>query len=96
MRSSSAPLAADPALFAAALVTSLLTAFYITRLLCLTFLGSSRAPDPAALESTDAVAAAAAHGVDHPQDAHAHGQAEREQHEVTHGPESLVLDPGPE
>ena len=83
--------AADPVLFAAALVTSLLTAFYITRLLCLTFLGSSRAPDPAALESTDAVAAAAAHGVDHPQDAHAHGQAEREQHEVTHGPESLVL-----
>ena len=83
--------AADQALFAAALVTSLLTAFYITRLMCLTFLGSSRAPDPAAVESTDAVAAAAAHGVDHPQDAHAHGQAEREQHEVTHGPESLVL-----
>src|SRR4051812_44605542 len=84
-------LAANPILFAAALGTSLLTAFYITRLMCLTFLGTSRAPDPAALESADAVAAAAAHGVDHPQDAHAHGQAERVQHEVTHGPESMVV-----
>ena len=36
-------LAADPILFAAALGTSLLTAFYITRLVCLTFLGTSRA-----------------------------------------------------
>jgi NADH-quinone oxidoreductase subunit L len=87
-------LGANPILFAAAVGTLLLTAFYITRLLCLTFLGTSRAPDPAALESAEAVAAAAAHGVDNPQDAHAHGHAERERHEVTHGPELTVVGSG--
>jgi NADH-quinone oxidoreductase subunit L len=33
-----------------------------------------------------AVASAAAHGVPHPADPHAHGQAHRADHEVTHGP----------
>jgi NADH-quinone oxidoreductase subunit L len=68
-----------------AVVTALLTAFYMYRLLSLTFLGRYRGPAWAAHASPAAVVEAAVHGVAHPVDAHAHGQAQRKEHEVSHG-----------
>jgi NADH-quinone oxidoreductase subunit L len=68
-----------------AVMTALMTAFYMFRLMSMTFLGAYRGP---AWEHTtpSAVHAAAAHGVPHPADPHAHGQAHKVQHDVTHGP----------
>jgi NADH-quinone oxidoreductase subunit L len=68
-----------------AVVTALMTAFYMFRLMSMTFLGTYRGP---AWEHTTpaAVHAAAVHGVPHPTDAHAHAQAHKAQHDVTHGP----------
>jgi NADH-quinone oxidoreductase subunit L len=62
-----------------------MTAFYMYRLMCMTFLGSYRGP---AWEHAQpaAVHVAALHGVPHPADPHAHGQADQHDHEVTHGP----------
>ena len=79
-------LGANPLLYAFALATALLTAVYIARLMALTFFGSYRGPVPAATASHAAAIAAMLHGAEHPHDAQAHGQAEREEHEVTHGP----------
>ncbi|RPI53738.1 MAG: NADH-quinone oxidoreductase subunit L [Acidobacteria bacterium] len=66
-------------------MTALMTAFYMFRLMSMTFLGKYRG---AAWEHTTPAAshAAAAHGVPHPADAHAHGQANKAQHDVSHGP----------
>jgi NADH-quinone oxidoreductase subunit L len=66
-------------------VTALMTAFYMFRLMSMTFFGKYRGP---AWEHTTpaAVHAAATHGVPHPEDPHAHGQAHKRQHEVSHGP----------
>jgi NADH-quinone oxidoreductase subunit L len=63
----------------------MMTAFYMFRLVAMTFFGEYRGP---AWETAGpgAVAVAAAHGVKHPSDAHAHGQAQRPDHEVSHGP----------
>ena len=56
------------------------------RLMALTFYGGvPRARRGRAVASPAAAAEAAAHGVPHPRDAHAHGQAQRKGHEVTHG-----------
>jgi NADH:ubiquinone oxidoreductase subunit 5 (subunit L)/multisubunit Na+/H+ antiporter MnhA subunit len=62
-----------------------MTAFYMFRLMAMTFFGGYRGP---AWEHAahGAVAVAAAHGVKHPADPHAHGQAHRQDHEVSHGP----------
>ena len=65
--------------------TSLLTAFYMFRLMALTFYGKYRGPGWSRLASPAAAAQAAAHGVDHPYDARAHGEGHRPLHEVTHG-----------
>ncbi len=67
-----------------AVVTALLTAFYMYRLMSMTFFGIYRGP---AWEhaAPAAVHAAAVHGVPHPTDAHAHGQAHKPEHEVSHG-----------
>ena len=75
----------NKAVWGLGVVTALMTAFYMFRLMSMTFLGSYRGP---AWEHTTpaAVYAAAAHGVPHPADPHAHGQAHRPQHDVTHGP----------
>ena len=68
-----------------AVVTALMTAFYMFRLMSMTFFGTYRGP--AWERATPASAhAAAAHGVSHPTDPHAHGQAHKAQHDVTHGP----------
>jgi NADH-quinone oxidoreductase subunit L len=68
-----------------AVVTALMTAFYMFRLMSMTFFGTYRGP---AWEPASAAAAhvAAVHGVPHPTDAHAHGQAHKDDHEVSHGP----------
>jgi len=54
-------------------------------LIAMTFFGSYRGP---AWEQAahGAVAVAAIHGAKHPADPHAHGQAHRREHEVSHGP----------
>jgi NADH-quinone oxidoreductase subunit L len=76
---------ANKVIWIGAVMTALLTAFYMFRLMSMTFLGNYRGP---AWEHTTPAAAeaAATHGVPHPTDAHAHGQAQKAQHEVTHGP----------
>jgi len=66
-------------------VTALLTAFYMFRLMLLTFSGAYRGPAWAATASAPAAAQAAVHGAPHPLDSHAHGQADKDDHEVTHG-----------
>ena len=68
-----------------AVVTALMTAFYMFRLMAMTFFGTYRGPawehaTPAAVQ------AAAVHGASHPTDPHAHGQAHKAQHDVSHGP----------
>ena len=66
-------------------MTALMTAFYMFRLMSMTFFGNYRGP--AWEHATPAAAhAAAVHGVPHPADPHAHGQAHKPQHDVTHGP----------
>ena len=72
-------------IWALAVATALMTAFYMFRLMAMTFFGGYRGP---AWEHAGhgAVAVGAAHGVKHPTDPHAHGQAHRRDHEVSHGP----------
>jgi NADH-quinone oxidoreductase subunit L len=82
---SSRAFAEDRLLWGMALATALLTGCYMFRLMALTFYGSYRGPAWARTASPAAAAVAAAHGAPHPLDAHAHGQAQREDHEVTHG-----------
>ena len=77
------------------LATAGLTACYMFRLIALTFYGSYRGPAWSRVASPAAVAEAAAHGVPHPRDAHAHGQAERKGHEVTHGAADALRAPDP-
>jgi NADH-quinone oxidoreductase subunit L len=67
-----------------AVATALMTAFYMFRLMAMTFFGGYRGP---VWETADAAArVAAVHGVPHPADPHAHGQAHKKEHEVSHGP----------
>jgi len=73
------------AVWVLALITACMTAFYMFRLMSMTFLGGYRGP---AWDSAThgAVATAAVHGAPHPSDPHAHGRAHLKDHEVTHGP----------
>jgi len=76
---------ANKAVWVIAVLTAFMTAFYMFRLMSMTFFGNYRGP---AWETTGhgAAALAATHGVKHPADPHAHGGAQRPDHEVTHGP----------
>ena len=76
---------ANKAIWVIAVITAFMTAFYMFRLMSMTFFGGYRGP---AWETAGhaAVATAALHGVPHPADPHAHGQAHKKDHEVTHGP----------
>jgi NADH-quinone oxidoreductase subunit L len=76
-----------------AVVTALMTAFYMFRLMAMTFMGTYRGP---AWESAGPAAAhvAAVHGAPHPADPHAHGQAHRPAHEVSHGPADSAVPHG--
>jgi len=79
-------------LWSIATATAWLTAFYMFRLMSLTFDGSYRGPQWSRLASPAAVAEAALHGTRHPDDAHAHGEADRANHEVTHGAADVLRD----
>jgi NADH-quinone oxidoreductase subunit L len=68
-----------------AVATALMTAFYMWRLMAMTFFGAYRGPAWETGHHAD-VAVAAVHGVKHPADPHAHGQADKKAHEVSHGP----------
>src|SRR6266700_955614 len=74
----------NKAVWVLAVVTAFMTAFYMFRLMAMTFFGGYRGPawEPA---GHAAVSVAASHGAPHPADPHAHGQAHRDDHEVTHG-----------
>jgi NADH-quinone oxidoreductase subunit L len=76
-----------------AVITALMTAFYMFRLISLTFYGAYRGPAWAASHAAVGTHAqamdvreAAVHGSPHPTDPHAHGKAHRDDHEVSHGP----------
>jgi NADH-quinone oxidoreductase subunit L len=75
----------NKAVWVLAVATAFMTAFYMYRLMSMTFFGGYRGP---AWETAShkAVATAVAHHVAHPADAFAHGQAQKAAHEVTHGP----------
>jgi NADH-quinone oxidoreductase subunit L len=75
----------NKAIWVLAVVTALMTAFYMWRLMAMTFFGAYRGPAWDTLHGAD-VAIAATHGVNHPGDPHAHGQAAKKDHEVSHGP----------
>jgi NADH-quinone oxidoreductase subunit L len=66
-------------------ITALMTAFYMFRLMSMTFFGKYRGT-PWEHATPAAVHTAAVHGVPHPVDPHAHGQAHKAEHEVSHGP----------
>jgi NADH-quinone oxidoreductase subunit L len=73
-----------------AVATALMTAFYMFRLMAMTFFGAYRGPAwEAAGHGAGAakdVHLAAQHGAPHPADAHAHGHAAEPAHDLTHGP----------
>jgi NADH-quinone oxidoreductase subunit L len=75
----------NKALWALAVVTALMTAFYMFRLMSLTFFGGYRGAPWSRTASPAAAAEAAIHGAVHPRDAHAHGHAQQDDHEVSHG-----------
>jgi NADH-quinone oxidoreductase subunit L len=77
--------ASNKAIWVLAVMTAFMTAFYMFRLMSMTFYGGYRGP---AWETAShaAVATAAAHHAAHPANAFAHGQAQKPAHEVTHGP----------
>jgi NADH-quinone oxidoreductase subunit L len=83
---------ANKAVWVVAVITAFMTAFYMFRLMAMTFFGGYRGP---AWETAGHAAAsvAAGHGAPHPADPHAHGQAHRSDHEVTHGPAEPHADP---
>jgi NADH-quinone oxidoreductase subunit L len=77
-----------------AVITAMMTAFYMFRLISLTFYGAYRGPAWAHAGHAAVgahghgldVREAALHGARHPGDAGAHGKAHRDDHEVSHGP----------
>jgi NADH-quinone oxidoreductase subunit L len=86
----------NKAIWVLAVITAFMTAFYMFRLMSMTFLGVYRGP---AWEAAGSAAfaipppdrardirVAAGHGAPHPADPHAHGHAHEEDHEVAHGP----------
>jgi NADH-quinone oxidoreductase subunit L len=81
------------ALWGLAVLTALMTAFYMFRLMSLTFFGAYRGPAWSRTASPAAAAEAAAHGAVHPLDAHAHGHAQRDDHEVSHGAADVLPHP---
>jgi NADH-quinone oxidoreductase subunit L len=78
----------NKAIWVLAVATAFMTAFYMWRLVAMTFFGAYRGPAwEHAIEHPFAadVKVAAAHGVANPADTHAHGHAAQKNHEVSHG-----------
>jgi NADH-quinone oxidoreductase subunit L len=75
----------NKAVWVVAVITAAMTAFYMFRLMSMTFFGAYRGP---AWESAGhgAVATAAKHRAPHPADPRAHSRANPKQHDVSHGP----------
>jgi NADH-quinone oxidoreductase subunit L len=69
-----------------AVVTAFMTAFYMFRLMSMTFFGAYRGPAWQPGQAVAAAVVAAGHGAAHPPDAHGHGRAHANDHEVSHGP----------
>ena len=90
---SSARSMANKIIWVLAVATALMTAFYMFRLMAMTFFGTYRGPAWETHSRADVVTAAI-HGVPHPADPHAHGQAHKKNHEVSHGPAELHDSPG--
>jgi NADH-quinone oxidoreductase subunit L len=78
-------------LWVLAVATALMTAFYMFRLMYLTFYGSYRGVAWAKTASPAAALEAAAHGAPNPRDAHAHGQAQKAAHDVSHGAADAIV-----
>jgi len=76
---------ANKAIWVLAVITAFMTAFYMYRLMAMTFFGQYRGPAWDHAAHPAAVKVAAAHGVPHPTNAHAHGHADQRDHEVSHG-----------
>jgi NADH-quinone oxidoreductase subunit L len=85
----------NKAIWVIAVAAAMMTAFYMFRLVAMTFLGPYRGPAWDAAGHTPAIPPldrakdirlAAVHGAPHPADAHAHGHGHEEDHEVAHGP----------
>src|SRR5262245_8551066 len=76
---------ANKAIWVLAVVTAFMTAFYMYRLIAMTFFGDYRGPAWEHAAHPAAVKVAVAHGVAHRTDAHAHGHADQHEHEVSHG-----------
>jgi NADH-quinone oxidoreductase subunit L len=87
----------NKAVWALGVVTAFMTAFYMFRLMSMTFFGPYRGPaweaaghgghaHAVATAPAADLTLAARHGAPHPADPHAHGQAHRPDHEVSHGP----------
>jgi NADH-quinone oxidoreductase subunit L len=82
----------NKAIWVLAVVTAFMTAFYMFRLMSMTFFGAYRGPSWQAaapvgpVDRAKDIRVAARHGAPHPADVHAHGRAHEEDHEVAHGP----------
>jgi NADH-quinone oxidoreductase subunit L len=95
------------AIWVVGIVTAMMTAFYMFRLMSMTFFGAYRGPAWEALprdaghgaplaSSSDRAKdtrLAAVHGAPHPADVHAHGRANEAAHEVAHGPAEPQAEP---
>jgi NADH-quinone oxidoreductase subunit L len=75
----------NKAIWVLAVATAFMTAFYMFRLMSMTFFGGYRGRKWE-MASHAAVATAMTHDAVHPADAFAHGQGQKPAHEVTHGP----------
>jgi NADH-quinone oxidoreductase subunit L len=75
----------NKAIWVLAVATAFMTAFYMYRLVAMTFFGTYRGPAWEEHAHAADVKIAAAHGVAHPADPHAHGFAAEKDHEVSHG-----------
>jgi NADH-quinone oxidoreductase subunit L len=86
----------NKAVWVVGMITALMTAFYMFRLMSMTFWGPYRGPawdasghDPGLPSPSDRARdtrMAAVHGAPHPADTQAHGHASEPAHEVAHGP----------
>jgi NADH-quinone oxidoreductase subunit L len=85
---------ANKFVWALAVLAALMTAFYMFRLMSLTFFGTYRGRAFEGAGHHGAVAEAAIHGAGHPADPFAHGQAQKKAHEVSHGPADAAATAG--
>jgi NADH-quinone oxidoreductase subunit L len=86
----------NEAIWVVGIITALMTAFYMFRLMSMTFFGAYRGPDweaaghdtglPSPSDRARDTRTAAVHGAPHPADSQAHGHASEPAHEVAHGP----------